>query len=72
MASYVPGRTMGDRVRTGTEQDRKRINLELDRDVRYWMKTLGIDEDELRSLVKIHGHSATIIREMLERQRSAA
>jgi hypothetical protein len=63
---------MGDRVRSGTEQDRKRINLELDRDVKYWIKTLGIDEDELRSLVKIHGHSATIIREMLERRRYAA
>ena len=63
---------MAERVRTGTEQDRKRINLESASDSRFWMKTQGVDESRLRELVKVHGHSATIIREVIERERSAA
>ena len=63
---------MAERVRMGTEQDRKRINLELQSDVRYWVEMLGIDEVRLRELVSIHGHSATIIREVIEREKSAA
>jgi hypothetical protein len=63
---------MAERIRMGTEQDRKRINLESAGDMRFWMKILGIDESRLRELVKIHGHSATIIREAIERERSAA
>jgi hypothetical protein len=63
---------MAERIRTGTEQDRKRINLESDRDIRFWVKVLGVDELRLRELVKVHGHSATIIREVIERERSAA
>ena len=62
---------MGDRVRTGTEQDRKRINLELESDVKYWVKTLEVSEERLRELVSIHGHSATIIREVIERESAA-
>ncbi len=63
---------MGDRVRTGSEQDRRRINLGLEKEVEYWVKTLGVDEDELRALVRTHGHAATIIREVLERRKMAA
>ena len=62
---------MGARVRTGTEQDRKRINLESQRDVKFWVKTLAISEERLRELVSIHGHSATIIREVIERESAA-
>ena len=62
---------MATRVRTGTEQDRKRINLESDDDVRFWVKTFGIEESRLRELVTIHGHSATIIREVIERESAA-
>ena len=59
------------RIRTGSEQDRKRINLAQDTEVAYWIKALGIDEQELRALVSIHGHSATIIREVLDRTKAA-
>lgn len=63
---------MDGRVRTGSEQDRRRINLGLEREVEYWVKALGVDEDELRALVRFHGHSATIVREVLEWRKTAA
>jgi hypothetical protein len=59
------------RKRVGSEKDRKRINLEQEEDVRYWVAELGIDEPLLRELVSVHGHSATIIREVLNRRRVA-
>lgn len=60
------------RIRTGREEDRKRINLGTDHEVAYWTKSLGIDEQQLRALVSFHGHSATIIREVLERRKAVA
>lgn len=61
-----------NRIRIGHEEDRKRINLGQDHEVDYWVKTLGVDEQQLRALVSFHGHSATIIREVLDRRRAAA
>jgi hypothetical protein len=59
------------RLRVGREEDRKRINLGQDHEVDYWVKALGIDEQQLRALVSFHGHSATIIREVLDRRKAA-
>ena len=59
------------RIRVGNEQDRKRISLGQAHEVEYWMKTLGIDEQQLRALVSFHGHSSTIIREVLDRRKVA-
>lgn len=46
-------------------QDRSRINLNEDYEVRYWTQSLGVDETRLRELVKQHGNSAEKIREAL-------
>lgn len=71
-ASYLLVAKMDEpRIRVGHEKDRRRINLEQDDDVRYWIAALAIDEQQLRALVSFHGHSATIIREVLARRRVA-
>jgi hypothetical protein len=62
---------MAERTRVGSEQDRRRINLGLESEVAYWVRTLGVDEGQLRALVSFHGHSVTIIREVLERRKAA-
>jgi hypothetical protein len=46
-------------------QDRARINLSEDYEVRYWTKELGVSEDELIRLVHRHGSSVDKIRQAL-------
>jgi len=46
-------------------QDRTRINLNEQYEVRYWTKALGVTRDELQELVQKHGNSAARIREAL-------
>jgi hypothetical protein len=42
-------------------QDRTRINLSEDYEVRYWCEKFGVTEDELRAAVKRVGNSAKAI-----------
>lgn len=42
---------MADEVSKRGEQDRDRINLNEDYEVRDWAKSLGVSEDQLRSAV---------------------
>jgi Protein of unknown function (DUF3606) len=42
-------------------QDRTRINLSEDYEVRYWCEKFGVTEDELRSAVKRVGNSAKAV-----------
>jgi hypothetical protein len=42
-------------------QDRTRINLSEDYEVRYWCEKFGVTEDELRAAVKRVGNSAKAV-----------
>jgi Protein of unknown function (DUF3606) len=46
-------------------QDRSRINLNEEYEVRYWTEALGVSREELQRLVNEHGSSAQKIREHL-------
>jgi hypothetical protein len=43
-------------------QDHARINIQEDREVRYWSDELGVDERTLRSVVERVGCSARTVR----------
>jgi len=58
---------MADDKKIRGSQDRKRINLNEDYEVRYWTEELGITNERLRELVQQHGDSADEIREALNR-----
>jgi hypothetical protein len=47
--------------------DRSRINLSEEYEVRYWTKALGVDEQQLRALVELHGNSADKVREAVKK-----
>lgn len=47
-------------------QDRSRINLSEDYEVRYWTEALGVSEQTLRDAVAEVGSSADRVREALE------
>lgn len=51
-------------------QDRSRINLEEDYEVRYWTEQLGVTEEQLREAVRTEGSSADAIRERLKNRGS--
>ncbi len=53
-----------DRHKRGS-QDRKRISLSEDYEVRYWTKELGVSKEKLTELVERHGNSVDKIREAL-------
>lgn len=55
-----------DKSKTGG-QDRKRINLNEDYEVRDWTKSLGVTEQQLRDAVKAVGDSADKVREHLKK-----
>lgn len=46
-------------------QDRSRISMSEDYEVRYWTKALGVSTEELQKLVDKHGNSAAKIKEAL-------
>lgn len=48
-----------------TAQDRKRIALEQEHELRYWTKSLDCTPDELRAAVKAVGNSAEKVKEYL-------
>jgi hypothetical protein len=52
---------MADDPNKRTHQDRSRINLSEDYEVRYWCERFELSEDELRAAVKRVGNSATAI-----------
>ena len=47
-------------IRSG--QDQVRINLSQDFELRYWTKTLGVNEEQLRDAVEQVGPSAERVR----------
>ena len=58
---------MGDDKTKRGPQDRSRISLSEDYEVRYWTEALGVSREELERLVKQHGNSAAKIREALKK-----
>ena len=46
-------------------QDRARVNLSEEYEVRYWAKELGVSKEELIRLVQQHGNSAEKLRREL-------
>ena len=56
---------MPDNLNERGPQDRTRINVNEDWEVRYWSKELGVSENRLRELVKQHGVSADAVRRAL-------
>jgi hypothetical protein len=55
-----------DKTKVG-DQDRQRINLNQDYEVRDWTKSLGVTEDELRKAVAAVGNEADKVRECLKK-----
>lgn len=56
---------MPDDLKNRGPQDRSRINVNEDHEVRYWSKELGISEDQLRESVKAAGVSVEAVRKYL-------
>jgi len=58
---------MSDNLQNRGAQDRARINLSEDWEVRHWTESLGVSKEELESAVKQVGSSADKVREHLKR-----
>ena len=58
-----------DKSKTG--QDRQRISLSEDYEVRDWCKSLGCTPEQLREAVKAVGNSADAVREQLGKNKGA-
>ena len=56
---------MADDLHNRGAQDRSRISLSEDYEVRYWTKELGLTKEQLAELLRRHGNSAAKIREAL-------
>ena len=57
---------MSDDMRNRGPQDRARINLSEEHEVRYWTQALGVDKERLAAAVKAVGSSAERVREHLK------
>jgi hypothetical protein len=58
---------MSDNKQDRGPQDRSRISLEEDYEVRYWTEALGVSRERLEELVRQHGNSADKVREALSK-----
>lgn len=52
---------MSDNKNNKGPQDRSRISLTEDYEVRYWSKKFGISKDELKAVVNKVGHSVRAV-----------
>jgi hypothetical protein len=59
---------MADNDSARGQQDRLRININQEHEVRYWTEHLGISEDELRRAVESVGPMAEDVRRRLLRK----
>jgi hypothetical protein len=58
---------MSDNLKDRGPQDRSRISLTEDWEMKYWTQALGVSREELEKLVREHGHAADAVREALTR-----
>lgn len=57
---------MADNLQDRGPQDRARINVNEDWEVRYWTEALGVSKEELERAVEQVGPSAAAVREHLK------
>jgi hypothetical protein len=60
-------RIMSDNLNNRGPQDRSRINLSEEWEVRYWTRELGLTKEELERAVKNAGSSVAAVRQHLGR-----
>jgi hypothetical protein len=53
---------MADNKQNRGQQDRSRINVNEDYELRYWTEKFGVSAEELREAVKKHGTSPEAVR----------
>jgi len=58
---------MSDNLNDRGPQDRSRINVNEDWEVRYWTRELGVSKEELERAVKQAGPSVEAVRQQLRR-----
>jgi len=58
---------MSDDLTNRGPQDRARINVNEDHELRYWTKELGVSEERLREAVKAVGVSVEAVKEHLKK-----
>jgi hypothetical protein len=56
---------MPDDLKTRGPQDRNRVSLSEEWEVRYWTQTFGVSRERLQSIVDEVGHSAEAVRRKL-------
>jgi len=54
-----------DDLKKKESQDRSKINMHEDYEVKYWTKELGVDKEQLQKLVDKVGNSAAAVRKEL-------
>ncbi len=57
---------MSDDPKNRGAQDRPRISLEEDHEVRYWTQALGVSREKLEEAGRAVGHSAAHVRDYLK------
>jgi hypothetical protein len=63
---------MADSPNIQGQQDRSRINMSQEHEVRYWSQKFGCTEDELRNAVKAVGSTAAAVEKSLASRVSRA
>ena len=56
---------MADDLNNRGPQDRSRINVNEEHEVRYWTEALGVTKEQLKEAVKEAGPTAAAVREKL-------
>jgi hypothetical protein len=56
---------MADNLQSAGPQDRARINVNEEWEVRYWTEQLGVSKEQLTELVREVGPSASAVRQRL-------
>jgi pyrroloquinoline quinone (PQQ) biosynthesis protein C len=59
---------MSDNLQKAGQQDRNRINLHEEWEVRHWTEALGVSREELEKAVSEVGVSADAVRQHLKRK----
>jgi hypothetical protein len=58
---------MADNLQSAGPQDRSRINVHEEWEVRYWTQELGVSKEQLQEIVKAVGPSAAAVRKHLNK-----
>ena len=64
---YTSESDMADDKNNRGPQDRSRISMSEDYEVRYWTETLGVTKEELQRAVDHVGNGAEAVREFLKK-----